>query len=479
MLKTIDHFIAGRRMRGGLHSRTKLSPVSGNPVWTLTEADERLADQAVHSAQTAFDQTWSDFSAVDRAKVLRAIADGIEANAEALADAEIEDTGKPLRLAQMEIGRVSDNFRTFAKVVEDYRGPEKAVSTNGVVTRHRVERVPKGVIAAIGPWNVPLVTMSWKIAPALAWGNCVVAKPSQETPSSCLLLAEIAHHAGLPAGVLNVVQGGARHLTAHPRVQAISLTGSTDTGRRVMQAAADRLADVALELGGKNPALIFADADFDAAVSGTLQSVFRNSGQICLETERIYVERPIFKRFVEALRDGVAQFRLGDPFDPSTTHGPIISHDHRDKVLAAYHTASGEGAQVVIGGGVPGMPPSLSAGSWIEPTLWTGLPEGASTLTEEIFGPCAHIAPFDSEEQVVAQCRDDRYGLASVIWTRDQSRAAAVSRRMRTGMVWVNTWLERDLEFPFGGMRQSGVGREGGLHSIDFHTDARYIIEKF
>jgi aminomuconate-semialdehyde/2-hydroxymuconate-6-semialdehyde dehydrogenase len=175
----------------------------------------------------------------------------------------------------------------------------------------------------------------------------------------------------------------------------------------------------------------------------------------------------------------VAQFRLGDPFDPSTTHGPIISHDHRDKVLAAYHTASSEGAQVVIGGGVPEMPPSLSAGAWIEPTLWTGLSEGASTLTEEIFGPCAHIAPFDSEEQVVAQCSDERYGLASVIWTRDQSRAAAVSRRMRTGMVWVNTWLERDLEFPFGGMRQSGVGREGGLHSIDFHTDARYIIEKF
>ncbi len=479
MLKTIEHFISGRRVRAGQISRTKRSPVTGNPIWGIAEADERLIDDAVTSAQMAFDQDWPRYSVRDRTRVMRAIAESVRAHAPALVDAEIEDTGKPLRLAELEIARVAENFDAFARFVEDFVAQEKEVRVGGFATKHRVERVPKGVIAAIGPWNVPLVTMSWKIAPALAWGNCVVAKPSQETPSSCLLLAEIAHKAGLPAGVLNVVHGGARCLTGHSKVRAISLTGSTETGRRVMQTASDRLADVALELGGKNPAIIFADANFDAAVAGTLQSVFRNTGQICLETERIYVERSLFENFVEALRDGVSKFHLGEPYDPATSHGPIISHEHQEKVLAAYHTAQAEGANVVIGGGVPNMPSSMAGGAWVQPTLWTGLPEGAATLTEEIFGPCAHIAPFDTDEQALSLCRDDRYGLASVIWTSDKSRAATLTSRLNTGMVWVNTWLERDLEFPFGGMRQSGVGREGGIHSIDFHTDAKYVVEKF
>lgn len=334
------------------------------------------------------------------------------------------------------------------------------------------------MVAAIGPWNVPLLTLSWKLAPALAWGNAVVAKPSQETPSSAVRLAQLASQAGLPSGVLNVVHGSGQALVAHPDIAAITLTGSTQTGRAVMQAASKRIADVALELGGKNAGIVFADADFDAAVQGTLQSCFRNTGQICLETERLYVERPIFERFVQSLAAGVRRFRLGDPRDPATTHGPLISHAHRAKVNALYERARSDGATVVVGGGIPQLGNGLDDGAWIEPTIWTGLPEQSVVVQEEIFGPCVHVAPFDTEEEVIRLARHPVYGLSCVFWSRDADRVERMLPQIDAGLVWVNGWLVRELDMPFGGMKQSGLGREGGSSSIDFFTEARYVIER-
>lgn len=474
----VDHFIAGRRVPSE-RREPKRSPVDGRLLAEVCIADAALIDEAVRAAAAALAGAWGDTVVEQRVEWLDRIAAAVDAAHEELVGLEIDDTGKPLPIARQEIARVADNFRSFAAVVRRWRGEHREVAVAGLGRfRHRVQRRPKGVVAAIGPWNVPLLTLSWKIAPALAWGNAVVAKPSQHTPRSALRLAQLALQAGLPPGVLNVVHGGGSLLAAHDGVAAVTLTGSTDTGRDVLRAAAARIADVALELGGKNAGVVFADADFDAAMQGTLQSCFRNSGQICLATERLYVERPLYRRFVEALAEGVSGFRLGEPRDPATTHGPLISHAHRARVLAYYEQARADGAQVVVGGGVPRMGGALDDGAWIEPTVWTGLPDAAAVNQEEVFGPCVHVAPFDAEDEVMARVRHPRYGLAAVLWTGDAGRVERLLPQLDAGMVWVNSWLTRELDLPFGGMKQSGLGREGGLASIDFFTDARCVVER-
>ncbi|MBN8507824.1 MAG: aldehyde dehydrogenase family protein [Burkholderiales bacterium] len=477
-MNQVAHFIAGRCVSSD-RREPKRSPVDGRLLAEVCVADAALVDDAVRAATAALAEGWGRSEAAQRADLLDRIAAAIDTAHDELVGLEIDDTGKPVPIAAQEVARVADNFRSFAAVARHWRGECREIALSALGRfRHRVQRRPKGVVAAIGPWNVPLLTLSWKIAPALAWGNAVVAKPSQHTPRSALRLAQLALQAGLPPGALNVVHGGGSLLAAHAGVAAVTLTGSTDTGREVLRAAAGRIADVALELGGKNAGVVFADADFDAAVQGTLQSSFRNTGQICLATERLYVERPLYRRFVDALAEGVRRFRLGDPRDPATTHGPLISHAHRARVLAYYEQARADGAQVVVGGAVPRLGRALDDGAWIEPTVWTGLPDAAAVNQEEVFGPCVHVAPFDTEAEAVARARHPRYGLAAVLWTRDAARMERLLPQLDAGMVWVNSWLVRQLDFPFGGMKQSGLGREGGLASIDFFTDARCVVER-
>jgi aminomuconate-semialdehyde/2-hydroxymuconate-6-semialdehyde dehydrogenase len=283
--------------------------------------------------------------------------------------------------------------------------------------------------------------------------------------------------------VYNVVQGfgpnsAGEFVTSHPKVNAITFTGETRTGEVIMKAAAKGARPVSLEMGGKNAAIVFADCDFDAAIEGTMRSAFANCGQVCLGTERVYVERPIFDKFVAAMKKGAEGLKLGPPEDAATGMGPLISEEHQSKVLSYYKLAVEEGATVVTGGGVPDMGTALQGGSWIQPTIWTGLPETARVIKEEVFGPCCHIAPFDTEEEVLAKANDNEYGLATAIWTRDVSRAHRVAQHMEVGLSWVNSWFLRDLRTPFGGAKQSGIGREGGVHSLEFYTELKNVCIK-
>jgi aminomuconate-semialdehyde/2-hydroxymuconate-6-semialdehyde dehydrogenase len=325
--------------------------------------------------------------------------------------------------------------------------------------------------------------MTWKVAPALACGNTVVVKPSEETPSTAALLAEVMQAAGVPPGVFNVVNGfgpGAtgEWLTTHEGIDAITFTGESRTGATIMRAAADGVKSISFELGGKNAAVVFADADFDAAVAGIARASFMNCGQVCLCTERVYVERSIFPQFVEALKGAAEKLVLGKPYDANTTTGPLISGEHRQKVLSYYELARAEGAAMVTGGGLPSFGDERRNGFYIEPTVMTGLANSARCMQEEIFGPVCHVAPFEIEEQAIHLANDSRYGLAASLWTRDLSRGHRLARRLVAGLVWVNTWFLRDLRTPFGGVKLSGLGREGGMHSIDFFTEQTNICIK-
>jgi 2-hydroxymuconic semialdehyde dehydrogenase len=325
--------------------------------------------------------------------------------------------------------------------------------------------------------------MTWKVGPALACGNAVVVKPSEETPQTAALLGEVMNAAGVPKGVYNVVHGfgpgsAGEFVTTHPQVDAITFTGETRTGAAIMKAAADGIRDVSFELGGKNAGIVFADCDFDAAVEGIFRSAFMNTGQVCLGTERVYVERPLFDKFVDALKARCEAVKYGRPTDAGSNYGPLISQEHKRKVLSYYDKAVAEGATVVTGGGVPNMEGILAEGAWVQPTIWTGLPETAAVVREEIFGPCCHIRPFDTEEEVVVLANANRYGLSTTIWTENLKRAHRMSAAIEVGITWVNSWFLRDLRTPFGGSKQSGIGREGGVHSLEFYTEMRNVCIK-
>jgi len=342
--------------------------------------------------------------------------------------------------------------------------------------------VPRGVIGVICPWNLPLLLMTWKVAPALACGNTVVVKPSEETPSTATLLGEVMNAVGIPSGVYNVVHGfGAdstgEFLSKHPGVDALTFTGETATGEAIMTAAARGVRPVSLELGGKNPAIVFDDADMEQTLEGLGRSCFANTGQVCLGTERLYVQRSVFDEVVERLGQKAKEYRFGDPFSVSTTMGPLISAEHRSKVLSYYSQAREDGATVIAGGDVPTVA-DHDNGYWIEPTVWTGLAEDSSVIRDEIFGPCTHVTPFDSEEEVLAMANNSPYGLATSVWTSNLSRAHRVSRQIDVGICWVNCWFLRDLRTPFGGSKRSGIGREGGIHSLEFYTEQRNVCVK-
>jgi len=482
-IPTFPHFInnefvpsrAGRQF-------DKRSPVDGSHVGTIAEAGAEDVHAAVRAARAALHGPWGGLSLAQRTDMLYAVASEITRRFDDFLDAEVRDTGKPRSVAShLDIPRGAANFRVFADAVKNVPTEffEMTRPDGGKAYNYSV-RAPKGVIAVICPWNLPLLLMTWKVAPALACGNTVVVKPSEETPGTATLLGEVMQSVGVPPGVYNVVNGlGAdstgEHLTRHPDVAAITFTGETATGAAIMKAAAGGIRPVSFELGGKNPGIVFADCNLEAALAGMARACFLNTGQVCLGTERVYVERPLFERFVAGLKDKAAALKPGHPSDKNTGLGPLISLEHREKVLRYYRRAVEEGATVVCGGGIPRMADSLAGGAWIEPTIWTGLPESSVVVREEIFGPCCHIAPFDTEEEAVRMANDTPYGLAASVWTQDVGRSFRMGTSIEAGIIWINSWFLRDLRTPFGGSKQSGIGREGGVHSLEFYTELRNV----
>ncbi|MCC6869309.1 MAG: 2-hydroxymuconic semialdehyde dehydrogenase [Burkholderiales bacterium] len=459
-----------------------VSPLHGKVLGQVHEADAALVDRAVKAARRALDGPWGSASVDERAQLLYRVAGVIERRFDEFVAAEVADTGRTVEQAKkLDVYRGIHNLRTFADLGKQAQGDFFETRTAGGddLINYTV-RKPLGVVASISPWNLPLLSVTWKSGPALICGNTMVVKPSEETPSSATLLAEAFHEAGAPPGVFNVVHGfgpnsAGAALTAHPGIDAVTFTGESRTGATIMKAVADGVKEISLELGGKNAAIVFADCDFDAAIEGTLRSAFANTGQVCLCTERVYVERPIFERFVAALKARTEKLKIGWPDEPGVDMGSLVSREHREKVRSYFKLAQDEGATLVTGGGVPTFGDERDQGAFIQPTIWTGLPDTARCMREEVFGPVCHIAPFDSEDEVLRRANDSVYGLAATLWTTNLSRAHRVARKVHTGIIWVNTWYLRDLRTPFGGTKLSGFGREGGRWSLDFYSETTNI----
>ena len=477
-LTRIANFIGGewREPLGGRYL-DNIEPATGRVYSQVADSDARDVEVAVAAAGAAF-PGWSRTPAAERSRILLRIADLIERDLEKLALAESVDTGKPLSLARiLDIPRAASNFRFFATAI--LHTASEAHLTDNVALNYTL-RSPLGVVGLISPWNLPLYLMTWKIAPALACGNTAVAKPSELTPMTASLLCEIAREAGLPDGVLNVVQGTGASvgsaITAHPKVAAVSFTGGTVTGRKVAESCAPMFKKVSLELGGKNPNIIFADADLAAAIAGSVRSSFANQGQVCLCGSRIFVERPAYEEFVERFVAAAAKLKLGDPLDAATDQGAIVSKTQLEKVKFYVDLAQQEGGALALGGSAP---PEINArcrdGYFFPPTVITGLPVACRVNREEIFGPVVTITPFANENEVLGYANDCDYGLASSVWTQNLARAHRVAEQIHSGTVWVNCWMVRDLRVPFGGMKQSGVGREGGDEALRFFTEPKNV----
>jgi aminomuconate-semialdehyde/2-hydroxymuconate-6-semialdehyde dehydrogenase len=452
-------------------------PATGKVYSQLPDGDARDVDAAVSTAERAFN-TWSATSAAERSRILLRIADLIDANLERLAMAESIDSGKPIALARsLDIPRAASNFRFFATAILHTR--DEAHFTDQRAINYTL-RQPRGVAGLISPWNLPLYLFTWKIAPALATGNTAVAKPSEITPMTAFLLGELCNEAGLPRGVLNIVHGlgpkvGAA-IVAHPRIPAVSFTGGTKTGEAIARVAGPMFKKLSLELGGKNPTIVFADADLKQAIPGAVKAAFSNQGQICLCGSRIFVERSIIDRFTEEFVAITQRLKQGDPLDESTEQGAVTSQQHFDKVMSYIDLAKSEGGKVLSGGGrPPHLPDRCKDGWFIQPTVIAGLGSNCRTNQEEIFGPVVSIIPFDSEPDAIAMANSTPYGLAASLWTTNLDRAHRMAAAIQSGVIWINCWLLRDLRTPFGGMKQSGVGREGGDEALRFFTEPKNI----
>ena len=481
---TMKNFINGEFVASKSTFET-FEPTTGRAYASVCEASADDVDRAVRAARAALKGPWGRMSIAERSELLFKVADRINERFDEFLAAECRDTGKPYSLARhIDIPRGAANFKVFADIVRNVPTECFRMETpDGAGALNYGVRVPKGVIGVICPWNLPLLLMTWKVGPALACGNTVVVKPSEETPATATLLGEVMNEVGVPPGVYNVVNGfgggsTGEHLTRHPEVDAITFTGETVTGTAIMQAAAVGVRDVSFELGGKNAGVVFADSDFDQALDGIARSSFANCGQVCLGTERVYVERSIFDRFVEALAARAKGMRIGVPEDAATGMGPMVSAQQRAKVLSYYERAKALGANVVTGGGAPAMPAPYENGYWIEPTVCTGLPEDSPIIKEEIFGPCTHLRPFDDEEEAIALANATQYGLCTTVWTQNAARAHRVAERIDVGITWVNCWFLCDLRTSFGGAKHSGIGREGGVHSLEFYTELRNVCLK-
>jgi aminomuconate-semialdehyde/2-hydroxymuconate-6-semialdehyde dehydrogenase len=454
-----------------------IEPATGLAYSKVADSDASDVELAVVAAEKAF-LDWSRTPTADRSRILLRIAELIERDLEEFVRAESIDTGKPLSLARsLDIPRAVANFRFFATAI--LHTESEAHMTDGVAFNYTL-RQPRGIAGLISPWNLPLYLMSWKIAPALAVGNTAIAKPSELTPMTAYLLCEICAEAGLPNGVLSVVHGTGPNvgaaITAHPKIGTISFTGGTVTGRKVAESCAPLFKKVSLELGGKNPNIVFADADLDAAIAGSVRSSFANQGQVCLCGSRVFVERSAYKDFVDRFVVAASKLKSGDPLEETTDQGAIVSKTQLDKVKFYVDLAQKEGGKIVLGGSAPkSTNERCQSGYFFPPTVITDLPVSCRVNREEIFGPVITITPFDNEEEVIGYANDTDYGLASSVWTQNLNRAHRVAERIHTGTVWVNCWLVRDLRVPFGGMKASGVGREGGTEALHFFTEAKNI----
>jgi len=473
------HFIDGQFVE----SQSKkvfqnINPATEEVIGTVAEGGKHEVDYAVRAAKNALEGQWKKITLQERSKILRKIGDLILERQDELALLESLDTGKPLSLAnKIDIPRAAYNFHFFADYIisinnEAYQQDDQAI--------HYSFRRPVGVVGLIKPWNLPLLLLTWKLAPALGMGNTVVIKPAEWTPMTATVLMEICKDAGVPDGVVNLVHGfgpnsAGAAISEHPDVDAISFIGEPGTGTAIMKSAADSLKKLSYELGGKNPNIIFADSNLDEVIDTTIRSSFVNQGEVCLCGSRIYVERPAFEEFIQKFAERVKELKVGDPLEYGSDVGALVSKEHYDRVNSYIEIAKNDGATIVTGGK---RPDGIDKGYFLEPTIIIGLDRNSRCIREEIFGPVVTITPFDMEEEVIMQANDTHYGLSATIWTNDLRRAHRVAHQIEAGIIWVNTWFLRDLRTPFGGMKHSGIGRTGGMHSLDFYSELSNITIK-
>ncbi|MBC7884461.1 MAG: aldehyde dehydrogenase [Saprospiraceae bacterium] len=480
MLK-LSNYINGEKVPplSGLYM-DNFEPATGKVYSLIPDSDDQDVAGAVISAQKAF-PSWSSLSNEERGEWLMKIADKIEEQMDLFAEAESKDNGKPVTLArQMDIPRAIANFRFFAQAITQFSSESHHMQGVGL---NYTLRQPLGVVGCISPWNLPLYLLTWKIAPALAAGNTVIAKPSEVTPYTAFLLSEICTAIDFPAGVLNFVHGlgpkVGEAICVHREIKAISFTGGTATGRRIASVAAPMFKKLSLELGGKNPNIIFADCDYKTMLQTTVRSSFTNQGQICLCGSRIFVERPLYEKFKTDFVEKVLELKMGDPSDEKTKSGAIVSESHMNKILSYIKLAQDEGGHVLAGGERKHLSGRCEYGWFIQPTVIEGLPFNCRTNQEEIFGPVVTIMPFDTEEEVLAYANSTDYGLSATIWTQNLNRAHRLAEKLESGIVWINCWLVRDLRTPFGGVKNSGVGREGGMDALHFFTEAKNVCLRY
>lgn len=456
------------------------NPSNGEVYSQIANSNAADIENAYQAAKEAFPK-WSNSTIDERSRILLKIADIIEEKMIDLAKAEAKDNGKPLSLAlAVDIPRASANFRFFGNAITQFAS--EAHESVGLNTMNFTLRQPLGVVGCISPWNLPLYLFTWKIAPAIAAGNTVVAKPSEVTPMTAFLLGEICSEAGLPKGVLNIVHGkgpsAGQAIVEHSGIKAISFTGGTKTGESIALTAAPMFKKLSLELGGKNPNLIFADCDYEKMLATTVRSSFANQGQICLCGSRVFVEKPIYEKFKKDFVEKVMQLKIGNPFDAETNMGALVSKPHLEKVESYIKVAEKEGGKILCGGNRVTVK-NFENGYYLEPTVIEVFDNQCRVNQEEIFGPVVTIMPFETEDEVLKMANSVKYGLSSTLWTSDLNRTMRISKEIETGIVWVNTWLNRDLRTPFGGMKDSGVGREGGFEALRFFTEAKNVCIKY
>ncbi len=480
-MRDVRHFIGGDFVESADGSSFEsISPIDNTPIATVAEGGSAEIDLAVSAARQAFAE-WSSWSAEDRAIVLHRVADGIEDRLEELAEWETRDMGKSITAARTkDMPRSAHNFRFFADYAaqvgtEAWDQPSKNVFTFEL-------REPLGVVGSISPWNFPLMLLTWKVAPALAFGCTVIAKPAEQSPITASILAEIVKDAGVPDGVFNVVNGfgpdgAGEALTTHPDVDAITFTGESNTGRAIMSAASQTMKKLSFEMGGKSPNIVMADADLDDAVDGSLKGIFTNQGEVCLAGSRILVQRPIYDEFLARLVEGAEKWTLGNPLEESTEMGPLVSEEHLEKVLSYIELAQDEGAKLMTGG-YRVTDGEFAAGNYVAPTIFADADNSMQVCQDEIFGPVEMVMPFDTVDEAIDLANESRYGLSAMVWTTNLNTAHRVAREVKAGTMWVNCFFVRDLRAPFGGYKASGLGREGGAYSYEFFTEAKAVVMK-